>query len=109
MGMSTIETYPGRESAPALENRNVFQAALILSWIPDESAAQHLDDANERAMAWIERYGAVYAELYSQHGSELLVGSAKNRETLTKWQHRLDEHLRLQARTQDLAKHQPLD
>ena len=108
VGMSTMETYPGRESAPVLENRNVFQAALILSWSPDESV-QHFGDTNERAMAWIERYGAVYAQVYSEYGSELLAGSAKNREMLTKWQHRLDEYLHLQARTQDLAKHQPLD
>ncbi len=106
--MSTMELYPGRESAPALENRNVFQAALMMCWNPDESV-QHFADANERAMAWIERYGAVYAEVYSQYGSELLAGSAKNREMLSKWQYMLDERLRSQALAQDLAKHQPLD
>ena len=106
--MLTTKMYPGHENALPLEHRDVFQAALMMHWNPDESVQDRTDE-NERAMAWIKRYGAVYAEVYRQFGSELLVGSAKNPAVLAKWQHTLDERLRSQALAQDLAKHQPLD
>ena len=106
--MPNIEFHGGRESVPALEHRNVFQAALMMHWNPSAPELQALNE-HDRAMAWVQRYAAAYADLYGQQGTELIAGSAKNPEMLAKWQQKLDAYLRRQALSEDLAKLQPLD
>ncbi len=87
--MSPIESSGAHEAAPVLEHRNVFQAALMMHWHPDTPELANADE-NTRAMNWITRYAAAYANLYAKEGSELLVGSARNPQLLEKWQQKLE-------------------